>query len=165
MMIGLSAGAARAKEKPVICGAIDLRSAAAGTECVTAQNARFKLLQRKNGKEIWKDLKSGLVWGDEMTERASRKKANAECAKKVEGENVAGRIHASRLPTLDDYAQAESHGFREVLPGMKNQVYWIDSQVPGAANVGHVFNANVGKPFLITYRAINFEKIRCVGKE
>lgn len=145
--------------------ASDLRKAPVGTKFVTSKGISFTLVFRSDsGKEAWLDEESGILWGDQVSERIHRKGAASLCARGIDGETVAGGHHLTELPTLADFAQAEAHGFREVLPNMKNAYYWIRSSVPGAANVGHVFSGNLGKPILILYRSINFEHVRCVQR-
>jgi hypothetical protein len=163
LLLGVAAPPATAAA-PERCAGAGQRNAAPGFRCATKRGNFFRLVHRSpKGKEFWLDETSGLVWGDVLSERIRRRAAAGLCAKKTE-ENSYGATHLSRLPTLQDFADAEAHGFREVLPAMKDHFFWIDSRVPGAANIGHMFNGNLGKPEIVVYRSINFETIRCVGR-
>jgi hypothetical protein len=141
----------------------ELRKAPVGTRFTTSKGVSFTLLFRsESGREAWRDEKSGVIWGDRLSRRVPRKEAAALCASSIANENVVNGKHLDALPTLDDFALAESHGFREVLPNMKDDYFWAASSVPGAANVGHVFSAGLGRPILILYRSINFDHVRCI---
>lgn len=156
---------AAAEEKLSGCISADLRSAAPGFRCKTKAGFPFKLLHRsEKGKEFWLDETSALLWGDQLSERIRRKAAASLCARKTEGENFFPDRHLSELPTMLDFTTAEAHGFREVLPNFAEKFYWMKSEVPGAANIGHVFNGNFGKAEIVVYRSINFENIRCVAR-
>lgn len=146
------------------CKDHDLRAVNPDFACRSSKGNIFRLTHRaEDGTEVWLDRFSGLHWGDKLPERIRRKAAGELCAKQVEGRTKIGSQLVNKLPTLEDFAGAESRGFREVLPNMKDHFYWADSSVPGARNIGHVFNGNIGKPELVVYRSINFENVRCVG--
>lgn len=145
------------------CARSALRTAPVGFECSTSTGHLFKLMHRSGkGKEFWLDRESGLIWGDKLTERIRRKVASELCRKKTEGETSFGNTPPAYLPSLADFETSEKRGFREVLPNMNGHFYWINSSVPGAANIGQVFNGSLGKSETVVYRSINFENIRCV---
>jgi hypothetical protein len=146
------------------CKDYDLRTVKPDFACRSSKGNTFRLTHRaEDGSEVWLDRHSGLQWGDKLPERIRRKAAAELCARQVEGRTKVGSLLLNRLPTLAELEGAESRGIREVLPHMKDHFYWIDSSVPGAKNIGHVFNGNVGKPEIVVYRSINFENVRCVG--
>lgn len=160
---------ARAQAKVMAAGKcrdFDLRAAKPGFTCQSAKGGTFSLVHRhENGAEIWKDEGAGVYWGDKLPDRIRRRAARELCAADREGVTRVGPQPVQTLPTLKDFETAEKHGFREVLPNMKDHYYWIDSSVPGAKNIGHMFNGNVGKPEIVVYRSINFENVRCIGRE
>lgn len=148
------------------CRDFDLRAAKVGFACRTSKEKIFRLVHRAgDGAEIWLDRFTGLHWGDKLPDRIRRKAAAVLCTKAVDGRTKMGALLLNQLPTINDFETAEHNGFREVLPNMKDHYYWIDSSVPGAKNIGHMFNGNIGKPEIVVYRSINFENIRCVGRE
>ena len=141
------------------------RRMAVGERFVTSKGFAFVLLFRsETGKEMWFDEAAKVTWGDRLSERIRRQAAAGLCATKIPGENTAAGRNLKELPTLADFATAESHGFREVLPNMTDSYYWVNSKIKGAANIGHVFSGNLGRPILILYRAINYENIRCIAR-
>lgn len=147
------------------CKDYDLRAVKPDFACRSSKGSIFRLTHRAgDGSEIWLDRYSGIQWGDKLPERIRRKAAAELCAKPVDGRTKVGTLLLNRLPTLAEFEGAEARGFREVMPHMKDHFYWADSSVPGAKNIGHVFNGNVGKPEIVVYRSINFENVRCVGK-
>jgi hypothetical protein len=153
LVILAAAGASAAPPNP--------RDLPVGASFTTSQGFSFTLVARSDsGAETWRDERAHLLWNDVETERVARKAAAALCARGGEGKKKAGE-----LPTLEEYAAAERHGFREVLPHMTDRYFWVNSTVPNAPNVGHVFSGNLGRAILITYRSINFENVRCVRRE
>lgn len=135
-----------------------------GFHCKTSNGHDWLLAYKgPNRAEVWKDMQTGLHWSDKLSQRIRRKAAGDLCKTRIPDENYYSYRHLSRLPTLQDFELAEKHQFREVLPNMADHYYWIDSSVPGAKNIGHMFNGNIGKPEIVVYRSINFENIRCVG--
>jgi hypothetical protein len=156
---------APAQDSHVICSKSQLRQVPVGFRCKTEKGFSFTLVYRsEKGKEAWRDDQTKIVWGDKLSQRTRRKAAADLCASRIPEENFFGENHLNELPTREDFALAESHGFREVLPNMTNEAYWVKSVVPGAANIGHVFNGNSGQSRIIVYRAINYEHIRCIGR-
>lgn len=132
-----------------------------GYTCRTSTGGEWRLVKRdSDGTESWRDLKTRILWGDRMEKRVRRLDAGKLCAKSA----IAGGKKSSLLPTLEDYRTAEANGIRQALPHFAGHFYWIDSKIPGAANVGHVFNGNLGKEELIIYRSINFENVRCIQR-
>jgi hypothetical protein len=156
---------ARSGYVPAECGSLDLRKLPVGQGCNTSKGRQFILMHRSaSGKEAWMDSTTTIVWGDKLTERIRRRAAKELCGKVVPEENSFGNYHLSELPTLDDFKAAEANGFREVLPNMEDHFYWADSSVPGAKNIGHIFNGSLGKPEIVVYRSINFENVRCIER-
>jgi len=156
---------AAAKPTAESCSRVDPRKVPLGQSCLTSKGHEFILMHRsESGNEAWLDKASSILWGDKLTERIRRRAAKDLCKKEISGENRFGEHHLATLPTLEEFNAAETRGFREVLPNMKDHFYWIDSSVPGAKNIGHVFNGNVGKPEIVVYRSINFENVRCIDR-
>ena len=143
----------------------DPRKVPVGSRLKTSTGHFFTLVSRSDkGAEAWKDEASGVTWSDKLSKRIRRKDAASLCSKSFPGENVFDGKHLSELPALDDFRTAETHGFREVLPNMKDGYFWIRSTVPNAPNIGHVFSGNLGREILIVYRSINFEHVRCISR-
>ncbi len=84
----------------------NLREVPVGTIVITSIGHEFELLIRENGKESWRDLTSGLVWHDrEDTEMTH-----------YEAMNKFPQTADKRLPTIEEFEEAEKHGVREILP-------------------------------------------------
>jgi len=86
------------------------------------RKGHFVLVQRNEDKsEIWKDEKSGLIWGDKLPKSISQHKAGTACKKlaKIDGKSW-------RLPTKEEFEEAEVHGIRSALPNMSYE-FWSSS--------------------------------------
>ena len=98
----------------------------------------------------WKDLTSGLTW--KFTDEADQ--YNYDDAIKQFGNS---------LPTKEEFEQAESHGFREIIKLKEDRWYWSSSLVSDSrvnawffySSYGGVDGYNRNFPFWV----------RCVGRE
>lgn len=94
----------------------DLREVPVGTKVITSNGFMFVLMNREAGKESWRDEATGLIWH------------NLEDGKF--NHNQAVEKFRDKLPTKEEFETVEEHGFREVLPNMKNQWFWSASVHP-----------------------------------
>src|ERR1035437_8937640 len=94
----------------------DIRTCEVGTIVISKTGHEFELLERTNGKDVWKDLTSGLVWFDMEKEKYTH--------------NEAVEKFKDRLPTIEEFAEAEKHGFRDILPNIEDRWFWSASLYP-----------------------------------
>ena len=127
----------------------DLRKTKVGTTVITSKGVKFKLVSRKNGKETWQDLKTKLKWFDKEDDVYTFDSAVIK--------------FGDRLPTKEEFEVAETHGFSEVLPNIKDFYFWSASVVSYARSGAWIFNStngNVSGNFRLTPVAV-----RCVGRD
>lgn len=113
----------------------DLRIARVRTIVITSKDFQWELLSREEGKEVWKDLTSGLIWKDIEDQKYTYDEAL--------------EIFKNSLPAKEEFEIAEKHGIREVLPNMCD---WFWSSSVNANNTdfaryfngynGYIFNGN-----------------------
>jgi hypothetical protein len=122
----------------------------------------------KEGFEVYKDLASGLLWGDKlsstMTHFDAEKACKADLAEvaKLNGLNW-------RLPTQQEYKDAVAHGIRRApLPNM-NDDFWSSTLYPSGNNmVAEYYTGTVRpNPYYvggIGYRGYSRFSVRCVAR-
>lgn len=100
-----------------------------GQICITSKGFQFKLVDRtKDGKELFADLSTGILWGDKVS--GAYKFSSAQKACEEQKSTYVGDVAYSKLtfelPKLEDFYTGEEHGFREVLPGSGHSYTTID---------------------------------------
>jgi hypothetical protein len=123
-----------------------------GFVCKTSKNKTFKLVQKKS--ESWMDLDSGIIWSPALVDRYDRDKAKTACRKiKME------------LPSRQDFRLGEKHGFREVLPDMRDRFFWTSTAHSKSPNARLLFNGNFGTLFWVAYNNVPYESVRCIMRK
>jgi hypothetical protein len=130
---------------------------------LTSENAGFVLVTRtKEFKEVHKETKTGLLWGDRlpsiMNHYSAEKACNAGLAE-VAGINGGGTW---RLPSKEEYEEAEKNGIRKALPNM-NYWFWSSSMLRDVSNLAWLFNGVIGSTDYDIYRN-NLDSVRCVAR-
>jgi hypothetical protein len=126
----------------------DLRKVVVGTTVITSKGFKFKLVSRKNGKETWQDLTTKLKWFD----KEDKKYTFDDAVKKF----------GDQLPSKIECEVAEVHGFREVLPNIKDNYFWSASVYSYDRQYAWVFNEDSG--FVRSYNRSYGLGVRCVGR-
>jgi len=126
-------------------------------------------------KEVWKDSKSGLLWGDAQDKRYMHYNAIAldsnnnviseTACKSDEGKAANAQIgeKAFGLPTKQEFGQAEKNGVREVVPNMRGRWFWSASVHPAHSYYAFGFLGDFGVVDLGS-RDLSFDSVRCVGR-
>jgi hypothetical protein len=156
-----------------------------GANKTTKSGAKWNLVARsrdpKTGKyyEVWKDAQSGLLWGDRLDSKYSHYSAVAldstgkvlseYACKSNEGTRAVAGIGEKKfgLPTINEYAQAEKNGVREVLPNMKDYWFWSASLDPNNTDSAQFFvgfNGDSGSGYRDGGSRGNHVSVRCVGR-
>lgn len=86
----------------------DLIRVEPGTIVITSKG--FEFIRLEGDEEAWRDLTTGLKWLD----REPKIYTYEQAMKKFNSSD-------KRLPTLEEFKEAENHGFREVLPNMNHE--------------------------------------------
>jgi hypothetical protein len=126
----------------------DLRKVMVGTTVITSKGFKFKLVSRKNGKETWQDLTTKLKWFD----KEDKKYTFDDAVKKF----------GDQMPSKIDCEVAEVHGFREVLPNIKDNYFWSASVYSVNREYAWSFNGSYGSVYYgnRSYGLV----VRCVGR-
>ena len=125
----------------------DLRKARVGTVVITSKGFKFKLMSRKTKKECWLDCTSKAIWHD----REDKTYTHYEAVRKF----------GDALPTIEEFKEAETHGFREVLPNMEHW-FWSSSLNPNGTGFAQDFYGNGGSSNY--YSRDYYKSVRCVGR-
>lgn len=130
---------------------------------LTSEKEGFVLVTRtKEFKEVHKEISTGLLWGDRlpstMTHYAAEKACKADLAE-VAGINNSG---AWRLPSKEEYEEAEKNGIRKALPNM-NYWFWSSSEHRSYSDVAWLFSGGNGGADYDVGR--NYDvSVRCVAR-
>lgn len=113
-------------------------------------------------KEIWKDKKSGLLWGDLLPNTMTYDNAQSACHDQLA---EVGGIKASwQLPTIEEFKEEESNGVRSSLPNI-NRWFWSSSvraDYPDFAWLFHGDDGDLGNGY--RYRYGGDYSVRCVAR-
>jgi hypothetical protein len=128
---------------------------------LTSEKEGFVLVTRtKEFKEVHKEIKTGLLWGDRLPSRMNH--YNAEKACKADLDEVAKLSGLTwRLPSIEEYEEAEKSGIRKALPNM-NYWFWSSSVHRSYSSVAWLFNGYDG--YADDYYRSNVDSVRCVAR-
>lgn len=121
----------------------------------------FNLVARsEDGKEVYKEKSSGLLWSERPRERGSKHFAEFAC--KPTMKEVVGLSEVKwELPTSDQYVEANKSGIRTAFQNIWGSS-WTSSRKSDDPKKGLVFDGGTGKIEEVetSYHA----SIRCVGR-
>ena len=124
-------------------------------------NGLFSLVSRtKEGHEIFKDLKSGLIWSDRLLSSMTHRNSQQACNSDLK--EVAGINAAWRLPSKEEYEEAEKNEIRNALPNMNNR-FWSSSVHPDYSFAASLFRGENGTTDY-DVRSARLHSVRCVAK-
>jgi hypothetical protein len=131
-------------------------------EDCSKQRKGFVLVTRtKKGKEVHKEIKTGLLWGDRLSSTMDRDAAANAC--KANLEEVAKLNERTwRLPSREEYEEAEKNGIMKALPNMKD-LFWSSSVHRLYSDVGWFFSGTFGPSGFDHFRYDDFS-VRCVAR-
>lgn len=126
-------------------------------------NGNYALVARtEGGNEVYKDLVSGLIWSDPLTITMNYSQAQKICGPNLN--EVAGIKNTTwRLPSKEEYEEAEKNGIRKALPNMNDWWFWSSTQHHRFSTDAWLFNGLYGNT---DYRNMNFDNVsvRCVAQ-
>lgn len=128
---------------------------------LTSENEGFILVTRLNNfKEVYKETKTGLLWSDRLLNKMNRYNAQKVC--KADLEEFADLSNVKwRLPSIDEYHEAQKNGISKELPNM-NHWFWSSSVHRSHSKDAWLFNGVNGHSISL-YRG--YHSVRCVGIE
>lgn len=134
-------------QAPVACSSINLRTAQLNVKCRTSKGSVYERVSRDNFGEAWKGP-DGLIWSDFVAHDTHN--AGEIC-----------KNQGGTFPSRDDFKRGEVNGFREVLPNMKDRIFWSSSVAP-YVHYFYYFDGNVGD---FGYGFVDdYASVRCVGR-
>lgn len=90
--------------------------------------AEFALVARsEKGLEIYKDLKTGMIWGDRISTDFNHFGSQKACSSDLLESQLLKDVNW-RLPTVREFEVAASHGMKEALPRMYH-TFWTSTPV------------------------------------
>jgi hypothetical protein len=120
----------------------------------------FVLVTRtKELKEVYKELKTDLLWSDRLPKTMDHFSAEKACNSSLK--EVAGINKSWRLPSKEEYEQAEISGIRQALPNM-NYWVWSSSLRNVIQDSAWLFDGSSGGDYYVN-RKYNKGSVRCVA--
>lgn len=104
-------------------GSIDERI----TQCNLAKGDFHLVARDENGLEIYKDVKTGLIWGDRISIDFNHYGSSKACSNDLKEAQILKDIKW-RLPSVREFEVAASHGMKESLPHMVH-TFWTATSV------------------------------------
>lgn len=104
----------------------------------------FALVARMDkGLEIYKDVKSGLIWSDRITADYNHYGSQKACGSDIPDAEVLKDMHW-RLPTIHEFEVAATHGMKSALP-KSGYSFWSSTPVKSSrrARRQRAFTASV----------------------
>lgn len=121
----------------------------------------FVLVTRtKELKEVRKDTKSGILWGDRLPSTMNHYDALKACKADLPEVGGIGGL-TWRLPSIEEYKVAETDGIRSAL--LMSGWWWSSSVSSNYSSDAWVFNGFYGNVF-DGYRNSDFDSVRCVAR-
>lgn len=128
---------------------------------LTSEKEGFVLVTRsKDFKEVHKEVSTGLLWSDRLPSTMSHYDVEKAC--KADLKEVVGISGVSwRLPSIDEYKEADKNGIRKALPNM-NYWFWSSSVHRRNSNFAWLFDGDDGN-FYVNNRNFS-DSVRCVAR-
>lgn len=96
-------------------------------ECSQTKGHFALITLTESGVEMYKDLKSGLIWGNRLPSDFNHYGSQKACSEEVLGIQMMSSLKW-RLPTIKEFEDAAVHGMKAALPDMKYS-YWSSTPV------------------------------------
>jgi hypothetical protein len=128
--------------------------------CNSRKNGLALVSRTKEGKEVHKDLLTGLIWSDRLQNVMTHYSAENACHSLLSEVAKIGSV-TWRLPNIEEYKEAEKNGIRKALPNM-NYWFWSSSVHRSYSNVAWVFLGGDGNTDLGNRNF--YGSVRCVAR-
>lgn len=149
----------------------------------SAGESKWQLVMRSSdNKEIWLDSRTGMVWSDLIqTDTAKifnwcKASGNTQANKgSVDCENIGEQVNLCdladkldgqivwRLPTRNDFLQADINGLRFVLKKETDTGLWTATLKAGASNFSEAWLYSSKEGTLISGKLSEEHQLRCIG--
>lgn len=118
LFVSIARGAACGKE-----GSIEERI----KDCNFAKGEFVLVFRNEKGTEIFKEIKTGLLWGDRITMDFNHYGSQKACTNELLEPQLIGDV-SWRLPTVREFEVAAGHGSKDALPRMFH-AFWTSTPV------------------------------------
>jgi len=144
---------------------VHLRTIKVGQHCVTTKGFLFELVERTRfGSEVWKDIKTGYLWGDKYPKILNHFTAWGHCQRGVTKDsrgNISGKW---KLPSKGDFNTAEAHGFRETFRDVGLKSYWTSNTKKGDFFRAYIFTSGKVDTWIAKVFPTYDMYLRCIKK-
>jgi hypothetical protein len=131
-------------------------------DCSEQREGFILVTRTQEGKEVHKEVSTGLLWSDRLPLRMNHYSAEKAC--KADLKEVGGISGVTwRLPSIEEYEEAEKNGMRNALPNM-NHWFWSSSVLSYYSNYAWLFNGSSGSTDYVSYSRNNYGSVRCVAR-
>lgn len=96
-------------------------------ECAQTKGNFALVAITEKGQEIYKDLKSGFIWGSRIPTDFNHYGSQKACTEEIAGLEIMGP-RKWRLPTIREFESAAANGMKTALPNM-NHWFWSSTPV------------------------------------
>jgi len=96
--------------------------------CSHVKDSFILVMKTSDGREVYKDSKSGLMWSSRISYETNHYGSQKACPSELPEAKVLELKW--RLPTLKEFEQAAIHGIKTALPNM-NHSFWTSTPVKG----------------------------------
>jgi hypothetical protein len=132
-----------------------------------SQKEGFVLVARTtDSKEVYKELSTGLLWSDTLPTLMDKTNAKNACKDSIaEGAGLSGV--SWKLPSINQFKEAEKSGIRKALPNM-NSWFWSSTASTNDSNDPWLYSGHYGNTFTFSgifnfARKFNFA-VKCVAE-
>lgn len=145
-------------------GSVDERMKDCAYQLTSSREGFVLVTRSKDFKEVYKEVSTGLLWSDRLPSTMSG--YNAEKACKAGPKDVVGLSDVSwRLPSIDEYKEAEKSGIKNVLPNM-NYWFWSSTALDYYPVGAWMYRGNDGYTALFSRSSGDDDvSVRCVAAE
>ena len=126
----------------------------------------WRLVSRtRQGKDIWRDEKTGLIWSARFDKPVAWKAAEAVCdlARNGNLDITANLAMGFRVPTDADFKTADLHGVGAVLPGIPKTNYWTANSDAQGLHIAVFSHEGYRYAYARTAAAKSLYSVRCVS--
>lgn len=154
-----------------------------GTNFASSSEGMWRLVAKTEaGKEFWVDTRTGMIWSDQLDDanwcqasgnsQGTSDEIGVDCQTEGAGKSLCTNydplelpLVSWRLPSRNDYLQADLDGIRFVLKKVTDNTFWTATTASTAAPAKREFawTYSMGNGTLIAEEMITARHIRCIG--
>jgi hypothetical protein len=151
-----------------------------GSSFASSGEGQWQLVSLNQSVEIWQDVRTGLVWSEILSagnwcqaagnDQQPNDLVSVNCHLLMEGKSICTDYTADgmgdiswRLPTRNDYLQADINGARFVLKKNSSTALWTATLQSSSAGRRHAWAYYPGQGTLAAHELSASKQVRCVG--